>query len=519
MTLGLGACDGEVGREEPRVVKLVEGPAQLIGLGSAACSRSAEAPGGRWCGFFRAGAAPDSTELWVVNVTRALAGEAIPCDGSSDGCLRLTDRLYTGIKLQSYSHPEGHRFEGDTLLYLADAHPGSAALDRYEGLVWAWRPGWRAPRALTSDRGVLCRASAEIPYALCVDGATDRPRLEFDLRAGRLEDREDATLPLIERIAPLQGGSVVWSAELSAAADAFVYSSWRAGEPGETLRMIPLRDLGTAPARDVVTEGTRWSISGDGRGVYFLRGVGSNRPGTLWSADFPGGGALARIADDVSWFQPLGVPRRQASGVAVLSDLRGFEGSLYLHRDRARPESRTKVADDVHAWYLSEDERFTFILQVDGQGERGLLADNDRGTTCRLGSSAAVSVNAASFAGSLDAVFWDEPDPDDETRDVTFLGRPGDCTGARLVGTQVDYLLHVGARSLVFGARVGDEPVSLRFAPKVDPMARRIESQVVVPNVDLEHIAAVGAVPEAVVAGTRTPEGRHDDIVVFGPLR
>src|SRR5205085_12683758 len=113
-----------------------------------------------WCAFSRPlpGASPGGTtgELWVLNVSKALAGTVPICDGSSADCVRLTAALWTGTAVYGDSHPSAHRFEGDTLIFHAGATPGPH--DPYQGPIWAWRPGWKQPRQLTGPRGLLCWA-------------------------------------------------------------------------------------------------------------------------------------------------------------------------------------------------------------------------------------------------------------------------------------------------------------------------------------------------------------------------
>ena len=157
----VAACEGELAAP-PELRLLVPGAARLAGWsGSGACSQgdprrptgTATAPS--------IGPTPEDalrTELWVIDVTRVMAGEAVACDGSSSGCLRMTDRLFTELRIGSMSHPEAHRFEGDTLFFLAEEHP-EANRDRYEGFVWAWRPGW-AEAPASSRPSAACSAWA-----------------------------------------------------------------------------------------------------------------------------------------------------------------------------------------------------------------------------------------------------------------------------------------------------------------------------------------------------------------------
>lgn len=516
------ACDGDAPPPTPLALRpIVAGEAQLAGFAAGGCNRG-ETPGGdghRWCAFFRA--SPEDAErkeLWVVDVTAAMSGEPARCNGSSPGCVRLTDRLFTGVKIESPSHPEAHRFEGDTLLFLAEASPQSATLDRYEGPLWAWRPGWKRARALTTDRGVHCRASDTAPVAYCVDGVSDRPRLEFDLRVGRLADAEASVLPVVERIVPLRQGDLAWSAAFSPQGDLFAYSSWREGEAAQALRVVSTAGAGTEPPRTVIEDGRHFGLSFDGRSVYFLRG--GSRPqgrGDLWAADFPGGEGAAELARGVFSFSLLGRSQRADGGVLFVTEMRGLEGVLRLLPDRRRPAESREISRDAHFWYASPDGRFTYVLEVTRREERGVIVDNQRGSVCRLGSGPDRVVYNPTFLPRLDAVLWTEEDPDGE-RELSFLGRPGDCSGVRPLGPGLLELLPLGDKGALFVAKRAEEPPTLFHAPVFDERPLEVLGAPVLADIDMDNLTAVGAGPDALVVGTRAtaPEGRG--LFVFGPL-
>src|SRR5437762_1551441 len=115
----LASCGEAAPPAPPRVQRLVSGALQLVGSSSSACSHGG--PGqDTWCAFFRAGASADATELWTLNVTRAVK-QAVACDGSSPDCLRLTSTLWTGgLVFFSPAHPAIHGFQGTSLFFYSD---------------------------------------------------------------------------------------------------------------------------------------------------------------------------------------------------------------------------------------------------------------------------------------------------------------------------------------------------------------------------------------------------------------
>ena len=77
------------------------------------------------------------------------------CDGTDASCLRVSKRLYK-------NHDGGFvdaGFNGDTLIYGENPYAGDAT-GSFVGVLSAWRPGWAAGRALTSELGVACVGQA-----------------------------------------------------------------------------------------------------------------------------------------------------------------------------------------------------------------------------------------------------------------------------------------------------------------------------------------------------------------------
>ena len=513
------ACDGDLGSTSPKpeIKLLVPGNARLAGDGWRACSGggSASAAPDRWCAFFRPlPEDPDHAELWVINVTQVLAGKTLPCDGSSPGCLRLTDRLFTGVRLESPSHPEAHHFEGDTLFFLAEAHPASQGLNRYEGYIWAWRPGWTRARAISTDRGVLCRGSEAAAIALCVDGVSENP-LAFDLRAGPLVDRDDSLLAVVERIAPLREGDLAWSAAFSSGGDSLVYSSWRDGDGFESLRTIPVTDIGRGAATPVIGDGRYWILSRDGQTVYFVRG-GSRRTGVgeLWAANFPSGTGAMKLADGALSFEALA-----GRGVAFTTDPQGLESLLHIVRDWRLPGQSEVLVEDTHAYYSDEDGRFVYALQSDDEGERGYVGNVAGASVCPLGSGSGATAYSPLFMPRLGLLSWTERDPVDGLTETTFLARPDDCGGVRSFGARVDYYQPVGTQGLLFGAAGPDDLLSLFYDQDIEGGPLGPAGEPLLVGFDRFNAGAVGETPAALVVGTGATTPGGPALYLFGPLR
>src|SRR4029079_2188926 len=95
----------------------------------------------RWCAFTKPATSLGNNELWVINATQAAAGTVIKCNTTDPNCLRLT----RGLLNDSQFRFRIHRFDGDTLIFSEGVGGGPS------GDIFAWRPGWTAPRKLTSQ--------------------------------------------------------------------------------------------------------------------------------------------------------------------------------------------------------------------------------------------------------------------------------------------------------------------------------------------------------------------------------
>ena len=134
-----GGAPLPAGLAAPR--RLLDERATLTGHSTSSCSHDRDQRGARWCAFSQPGTA-GQTELWVINVSEALARPAPaawPVTASSPVCQRLTADLWVGGALNGPLHPYAHRFHGDTLIYYADAVSGPR--DVHRGPAFAWRPG------------------------------------------------------------------------------------------------------------------------------------------------------------------------------------------------------------------------------------------------------------------------------------------------------------------------------------------------------------------------------------------
>jgi hypothetical protein len=268
----------------PAALHLPDGPARLVGGPPSSCSNP-QSNGDRWCAF----AVESTAALWVVR----LAHDAAPrCDAIGPDCLRLTAHLWTGHPPAGPIHPYSHRFDGDTLIFHADAASGPDAV--YRGPVYAWRPGWSVGRPIADGVAVLCTGHPRLPLVDCLEDGAGSLRVS----AGQLVDRDDLRLTPLgpfprSRIGADADGDmdVPWQAGFSPDGAFFVFSTPEGGRPVETLRLVATADLGRVAPREIIRDATFWDFSADGARLYFLRRGG----GEIFEADFPSGDRVHRL--------------------------------------------------------------------------------------------------------------------------------------------------------------------------------------------------------------------------------
>lgn len=366
--------------------------------------------------------------------------------------------------------PFDHRFDGDTLIFHPDVR--SKPKEIYQGPVAAWRPGWVAARALTSDKGLTCFGLPGAAVAACMDDAfTGRP-VQFDLLAGPLRDVEGAgaRLPLMGRlVAQRADDEVAWQAAFSPRGDYFAFSSLEPSTGREVLRAGPVGQLDRGPPPEIVYNAARWRISHDGKKVYFLRdfNYGRARPlGELSIADFPSGQNVTPLRAGVGAFDLVPDLGEVDQGVGLFEGLVMGEGDFLLMRDRARPEQLVTIARKIEFASSSFDGRFTYYPFFNRQGgQEAHIARNDGSGECLLNEDPLALVSFAHFLSPSSLVFWSEQREDTNGAYEGWFGRPDDCGGSQRFAARLGILVTSGNSLVVFGEQVeGTQFATLKYA-------------------------------------------------------
>ena len=340
--------------QNPEAKLLVPGRARLVGTHFTACTNAHPSTTDRWCAFTLPARQIGLTDLWVINVTKALAGTTITCDGTDANCKLLIPpganpaqgtQLWTGQPMQGPIHPTTHRFDGDTLIFHALA---PAVLDQYSGPIYAWRPGWDAPKQISlGQMAYSCSGHATADSYVCIENLTSQTPLQFDLTGGKLS----SSPKLIKHIVPFRAGtqSSQWRASLTRDGQTVAFSTG-----GLTVAERETLYVSRLDAPDVVTTVkvgvSRWSISADGTKVYFLANYNYDTmgapAGTMTMMDFPSGANEKVLAPLVGAIQVLSEGEVD-KGIGFFDNVVAGRATYKIMRDRNVPTATTTVITNI----------------------------------------------------------------------------------------------------------------------------------------------------------------------------
>jgi hypothetical protein len=360
---------------------VIPGNARLIGRGADSCTHQVPATTDRWCAVARPSSFLGNTDLWVVNVTQALAGQPIKCTGSGTNCFRLTTALFDGDLTM-------HGFSGDTLIYYAENNSSQS----FVGTVFAWRPEWPEPKALTSQTGLFCQAHPTALAAMCIQNpAGDDTQTLLDLTAGNLNVA--GQLPLVDTflysVVGDPDGVTKSNFELSPDGQSVLWSSRATAKGPEILRMQTLNNA--ASKHVVANDVAQWTVAPDSKNWYWLSGFNYSTTGmtsgTLQLAPYPAGTPPVTLATGVGDFTIAG-----SKGLVYRSGVRMGLGALKVISDVADPDGTTKQLDTtvLRIWTLSQDgtaAMYSKSADAAGQLVDMFLHSTDKTAACALAST------------------------------------------------------------------------------------------------------------------------------------
>jgi hypothetical protein len=368
---------------------------ELVGSGNDSCTNQVPYSADRWCAFAKPGTSSGTTELWVINATKATAGVAIKCNTTDANCIRLT----SGLLDDSQFHFRVHRFDGDSLIF-SEGVSGSATGD-----IFGWRPGWTAPRKLTSQSGELCIGNKVSTTVVCVDNVVVDAAMtrKLDFHAGSLDDQNGGLVPLVDTFifftaTDAQTDLQRYEWDISPDGRYFAWSGRYDAAGTETLKV---QKVGDPTSRvTVATDVSAWTISNDVAKWYWIKSFNYNPDtpaGGLESAPFPAGTPSKALGSKVGDYFQAG----QSKGVILRSNIvldattQQSVGTLSLMPDRETPGTiqtlDTKVlalfdvnADGTKIMYTKNEAVLGGVLPVFDL----FIAKADGSPVCTLASSA-----------------------------------------------------------------------------------------------------------------------------------
>ncbi len=481
-----GTADARINPDLPPVSvntaakRIVPGRARLVGGGLSSCSNQVPASGNgdRWCAYSQPGASLGATELWVINLTKAVAGD-VKCDGSSLDCRKLSSDLWTGTPQDGPVYPFSDRFDGDTLIFHADTKSGQS--DLYDGPVYAWRPGWQKPRVISSKHGITCSGHARTDVAWCIDNisAPDVTPVRFDILAGRLADSDTSQLPKVARPTPVRSNQASqWRGNFNRAGDYFAYSTGGATiSEREALFVMKTEDTGNPDKYTKVGDGiSRWQISADGKRWYYYRNynysVEGDPAGTFTMADFPGGANETTLAGKVGAYILLNDGTDVDRGIGLFVNVAVGKGALKLLKDTNKKDELITVASNIASASMSRDLRYTmFAKEFDSVDDTSdaYIAKNDGSGSCTLTSALTTDSSfGATFNTSAGLTFWADKVDVSLGLGEGWLANPDGCSGKKKFATNVDFWFAVGDQGLIYTDEGDGDVARLRFAQTPD---------------------------------------------------
>jgi hypothetical protein len=445
---------------------IVPGRARLVGTHFTSCTNAvpASAGGDRWCAFTLPNKQIGLTDLWVINMTKTLASGVAPkCDGTDPNCKLLIPKganaaqgtqLWTGQPMDGPIYPTTDRFDGDTLIFHAQADEN---VDQYSGPIFAWRPGWPEPLQISQGKTAYsCSAHFTAETFVCIENLSTTMPLTFDLTGGKLQTGAKP----IKKIYPFVAGSQSsqWRAALNRDGSLLAFSTGGATamEP-ETLYTTKF------DAPEMVTmvkpRMSRWSISADGTKIYYLANYNYNTmgapAGTMTMADFPSGLNEKTLAPMVGAIQVLGIDNVD-KGIGFFDNVVAGKADYKIMKDRNVPSGVVTVVTNIGGVLaLTRDMQYLYFYKDFDQDNQTttdgyIVTTAGGGTPCTLTSTLESDQYGAPFTRNGQMVMWvDNVDQIDGVGEG-WVANPAGCTGRKKFSDKMDFWFMHGDDGMVY---------------------------------------------------------------------
>ena len=396
---GTGGAGGAGGGAIATRSKVLSGRSAMLFDGPS-CTAGSGDTGDRWCAFVALSSA-NTRNLFVVDVSKALAGVEIDCaDATDPNCLLLTPAL-GGDSFDPTLH--GTFFQGDTLLYY------DAALAPH-----AWRPGMAQGKRLVDVSAALdavfCTPAPRGAAVVCIGLPADQPEPSL-VRAELLAGKVDAPTaePLLASIDNVivsntadRGGTQRFSFGFPHAAGVD-YVAWTSRATADGPEILKLQPVETPSSRMVVASGVHgWDVSTDGTRWLWRSAIDAFGAGTLQSARFPDGDAPVDVLSGViDYVLP---PASGNAAVALTS-----AGTMIAIADPATaPASQLVLETGVRTLFgFGAQGHVAFVKNFVGANFVDLFVRKPDGSgACAVDTSTGVPFASVHFAPDGGALLW-----------------------------------------------------------------------------------------------------------------
>jgi len=316
-----GSAAGSEGEGVTTGTRVFDGVASMLFDGPA-CTREAGTDTDRWCGFV-ARSEQGERNLFVVNVSAALAGGAVSCDGANEQCVLLAASL-GGDSFDPTHH--GTLFQGDTLIF-------------YDSTLapYAWRPGMAAGRLLVevspSLDAVFCTPASRGTVIGCLGLPTEQAEPELaraDLLVGHADGAQEPLLGPVDAVIAANAADAIPRFGYGYPDVPGDYVAWTTRESAtgpETLKLLDVFDLDSKTT--IATDVHDWTVTRDGTRWFWLSAIDTAGAGTLQTAPFPSGEDPLDVLDGAVQYaeSPAGVVvRTSAAELVAIADPAGAPG-------------------------------------------------------------------------------------------------------------------------------------------------------------------------------------------------
>ena len=375
-------------------------PAAMLSEGPS-CTEEAGATGDRWCAFVAfSDATSDARSLFVVNVSRVVAGVEVTCAAggaaADPNCILLTASL-GGDSLSPTLH--GTYFQGDTLVY----YDQSLA-------AYAWRPGMTRGRLLATPAAgqnvVLCTSARTGTAVMCLLLPATQPELNVshaDLLIGKADGASEPLLSLADAVITSTAGdigSARFSFGFPPGADDYVAWTSRADATGP--EMLKLQKAGDPASKvTVASDAHAWHVSPDGTRWFWLSAVDRAGVGTLHTAPFPSGANPTRVRVDVLEYGVLPGDGQTVVAVTILGALVAIAQPATATTELVLDTQVRTLLDFSAAGHVAYAKRRV------GANSGDLFVKKADGTeTCVVEPTGRVPFRSVSFVPNAGAVMW-----------------------------------------------------------------------------------------------------------------